>query len=203
MNKLVIIVFVLMATALVWLGLISFGPLAKSRTLAHLNPSSVRPETTTNVSTPRGGVEYNVFHNRDLKENYYRIQFPRDWTVQSGKAAGGYALTFPGGSGTADLIDVPDNSTLELFVLSQELPRLKKELLSYRQMSYEKTTLDGHEAHRLAYQTGTAGQLQQTIRTYIGGADHGEVITLTAAANDTTLTPLFASVENSFHWEAP
>lgn len=201
MNKLVIVVLVVTVAALVWLGLISFGPLAKSRTQAHRNPSSVRPSTTTNVSAKPGGVEYNAFHNRDLRENYYTIQFPKDWTVQAGKSVGSYAMTFPGGNGTAELMDVPDNSTLELFVLSQEVPRLKKELTTYHQVNYEKTTLDGHEAHRFTYQTGTAGQLQQSSRTYIAGADHGVVITLTSAATDTALARLFTMVEKSFHWE--
>ena len=82
------------------------------------------------------------------------------------------------------------------------MPRLKKELPTYRQVNYEKTTLDGREAHRITYQTGAASQLQQTIRTYIAGADHGAVITLTSAATDTTFTPLFTAVEKSFHWEA-
>ena len=118
MNKLVIVVLALTLAALVWLGLISFGPLAKSRTQGHLNPSSVRPSTTTNIPAQPGSIEYNAFQNRDLKENYYSIQFPKSWSVKAGQAAGSYALTFTGGSGTAELMDVPDNSTLELFVLS-------------------------------------------------------------------------------------
>ena len=62
MNKKVILIFTLTLLALIYLYLSSFGPLAQNRIANTQNPVSLKPVQQKT---------YNIFHNKDLKENYY------------------------------------------------------------------------------------------------------------------------------------
>src|SRR3977135_3135775 len=126
MNKKVIAILLLTIGALIVLYLYSFGPLSYKRTAAQVDPASLKPATAGNVTINNKNVGLSAYHNRDTKENYYTVKFPQDWQVKTGDKAGGYSFNFNGGGGTVELMDVPDNTTLELYVLSQEEPRLKK-----------------------------------------------------------------------------
>jgi hypothetical protein len=145
---------------------------------------------------------FNAYHNKDLKENYYTIQIPQDWQVQAGKNQGSYAVSFTNGNGVFELMDVPDNSTLELFVLSQDEPKLRTSLAGYNRTDYKKISVNGNEAYELIYTSKINGETLQTDRIYISGQDHAELITLTAKQQDfQNLQPLFTSIVNSFQWE--
>lgn len=201
MNKKVIVILVLTIGALVVLYLYSFGPLSYKRTAAQLNPASLTPATAGNVTINNKNVALSAYRNRDKKENYYTVKFPQDWQVKTDKP-GGYSLNFNGGSGTVELMDVPDNTTLELYVLSQEEPRLKKTVADYSRVSYQKTTVNGSEAYQLVYRSKQEQDDYQTLRTYITGQDESGVITLSAKQSDfDNLKPLFSSVLDSFQWE--
>jgi hypothetical protein len=151
------------------------------------------------VSSTSGTV--NAYHNRDLAENFYTIQFPQAWQLGPNQP-GGYVFTFTGGNAKVETMDVPDNSTLELFVLSQDEPKLKNSLTGYKRVNYQKMQINGNGAYQLTYTNTQNGATYQTIRTYITGADKAGVITLTSDINqNTTLTPIFTSIINSFNWE--
>jgi hypothetical protein len=118
MNKKVIFVFILTIIALVILTLFSFGPLSNKRNAAGINPSSLKPVHAETASKGNVSIAWNLYRNRDLRENYYSVQLPQKWSVSAGKKAGSYIVNFSDGNGTISLMDVPDNSTLELFILS-------------------------------------------------------------------------------------
>jgi hypothetical protein len=100
-------------------------------------------------------------------------------------------------------MDVPDNTTLELYVLSREEPRLKKSQAHYERVDYRKETLHGQEAHQLVYQSKNGEEINQTFATYIAGSDEAIVISLTARPRQwDSLRGLFESVANSFRWES-
>jgi hypothetical protein len=200
MNKKVIAILILTAAALVLLTLYAFGPLIP-KTSPHHNPVSLKPAEAGKVAVGPQNVPFVTYHNKDVRENYYTVGVPQTWQVTAGKP-GGYELRFAGGRGTVRLMDVPDNTTLELFVLSQEEPRLKKTLPGYQRTGYDKLTLNGAEAYQLTYQNADSGGPAQTVQTFITGPDQAGVVTLTARAGDfATLSAVFSSLAQTFRWE--
>ncbi|MGB8657527.1 MAG: hypothetical protein WCE90_07045 [Candidatus Zixiibacteriota bacterium] len=200
MNKRIIVILILTVVALIGLAMYTFGPMNK-KTIIRVNPVSLKPAGSEKVTVNDKSVAFVAYHNKDLPENFYTLEFPKVWQVTPGKP-GGYALNFDGGSGTIGLTDVPDNSTLELFLLSQEEPKLKKTVSDYRRMDYRKLTVNGAEAYQLLYQGMRTGGQYQTIQTYVGGSDEACIITFTTKQNDfSALSSIFSSVTNTFHWE--
>jgi hypothetical protein len=99
-------------------------------------------------------------------------------------------------------MDVPDNTTLELYVLSQEEPRLKKESNGYKRIDYQKVSINGSQAYQLTYQAAKNGKTNTIVKTYITGADQAGVITVTIPQDQFTAEqPIFAPFINSFNWE--
>jgi hypothetical protein len=99
-------------------------------------------------------------------------------------------------------MDVPDNTTLELYVLSQEEPRLRRTATAYERVDYQRLEAGGSDAYRLTYRSKVGPDSRQTVRTYIAGPDMAAVVTFTAKQSDSALEqPAFASVLRSFRWE--
>lgn len=200
MNKKIIVIFVLTIAALAILWAYAFGPLAGTG-IIRINPASLQP-TPAQTTVSNQAMAFNVYHNKDLAENFYTVKFPQTWQLQSSSQVGSYQLTFGSGSGSAVLQDVADNTTLELFVLSQDEPNLKKTVAGYSRVNYQKIAVNGNDAYQLTYHTTASGMDYETIRTYITGTDHAAVVTLTAKQSDFVgMQPLFDSILNSFQWE--
>ncbi len=200
MNKKIIIIFILTIIALVVLWLYSFGPLAGIR-IARSNPTSLKATSQQTAINGQNTV-FSVYHNRDLAENFYTIKFPQSWQLQTSSPAGNYHFIFDKGNGSAELQDVADNTTLELFVLSQSEPNLKKTLTSYLRLDYKKISVNNNDAYQLTYQNAVNGQAYKTVKTYIAGLDHATVITLSSDKQSfTNLQPIFDFTLNSFQWE--
>jgi len=202
------VVVCLALVALVVLGLYSFGPWrqgrqpSKNNPTTTSNPASVRPTPEPAAPAKVGGPVWAGYHNRDVTEDYYSVRVPQEWQVQAGKAPGSYSLSSAGGSGTLELMDVPDNSTLALYVLSQEEPRLKKTLTGYQRVDYQKTEVDGNEAHQLIFDSRSDAEVVRTVRTYIVGQDRAAVLTLAAQLDAFAgAQATFTAVLVSFHWE--
>ncbi|MCX5704334.1 MAG: hypothetical protein NT066_07610 [Candidatus Omnitrophica bacterium] len=197
MNKKVLTVIILTIVAIMILYLYSFGPLANRRHAVRLNPASLKP-TTRQISSH----VINVYHNKDSKENFYRIAFPQNWQVKAGTAAGSYHFSFNGGVGSVELVDVPDNSTLELFILSREEPRLKKNVSGYERKSYKKITINGYDTYQLEYSSILKGYRYENIRTYITGQDMAGVVTITMPEKaSASFAKTVNAVITSFKWE--
>jgi hypothetical protein len=200
MNKKIIAILILTVVALIGLAIYAFGPMTK-KTTTKVNPVSLKPAGSEKVAVDNKSMAFVAYHNKDLPENFYALEFPKGWQVTPGKP-GGYALNFSEGGGTISLTDVPDNSTLELFVLSQEEPKLKTTVDNYKRIDYRKLTVNGAEAYQLLYQSMRAGEQYQTIQTYIAGSDEACIITFTTKQNEfSALSPIFSSITNTFHWE--
>jgi len=202
MNKKIIFIFVLTIIALVVLYLYSFGPLAGKRIANKSNPESLRPTLTEKVLVNNATQPFNDYHNKDLKENYYTIKFPQDWQIQAGKSPGSYFSSLPNGDRTVELMDVPDNTTLELYVLSQDEPNLKNSLKGYQRIDYQNISVNNNDAYQLIYTSEINGETFQTVRAYISGQDHAAVITFSSKQqNYKDMQSLFSSIINSFKWE--
>jgi hypothetical protein len=202
MNRIVLVVIVLTIVALVVLTLFSFGPLSNSRKRARINPTSLKPTTSEQVVVSNKSLPFSAYHNRDLVENCYTIKLPQDWQMHKAGEPGKYSLTFSGGTATVKLLDVPDNTTLELYVLSQEEPRFKRSVPGYKREGYKKVTVDGNQAYQLAYVSKIDDEDYRTICTYVTGQDKAGVITLTARKSlFAGLEAVYSSIIESFHWE--
>lgn len=200
MNKKVLGIFALAIVALFVLWFSTFGPLS-GRGASKANPASLRPIATQTV-VGTSTLSLNTYHNRDLAENFYTIAVPQAWRLQSSNQAGGYQCSFANGTGTIGLQDVADNTTLELFVLSQDEPKIKGSVTGYRRIDYQKLSINGNDAYRLVYESVINGAPYETVKTYVAGRDHAGVITLTVAQNNfAAVRAVFDAVANSFWWE--
>jgi len=201
MDKKVIFIFILTIIALGYLAYYSFGPSSTNRLGPSVNPESLKPTQT--VTNAQNSKTLDVYHNKDVAENFYAVSIPVSWKIQSSASqAGKYEFNFSGGTARVELMDVPDNSTLELFVLSQEEPKLKTSLAGYKRIDYRKLNISGNDAYQLTYHSDVNGIIYECIRTYITGSDQAAVITFSlpetkAASNQDT----FSLATNSFSWE--
>lgn len=195
MNKKVIAIIFLTLAALAVLYLYSFGPLSGVRTAQNFNPVSLHTSASNDS-------KFNVYHDKDVKENYYKVQLPKDWQVSMGEKPGGYAASSNGVNGEIGLQDVPDNSTLELYILSQDEPKLKTSLSTYNRIDYKKISVNGNDAYQLIYTSKNGNDIYETTRTYIAGQDNAGLIILTSKQSDFSgLQETFDSIIKSFSWE--
>jgi len=209
MNKKIIFILLLTLIALTVLTILTFGPLANWRKQGSFNPSSLQPQPTTQKqvsikpqeqasSTP---VTFDAYHNKDVVENFYGLELPHGANVSAGKDPGSYSVSFDQVNGQVRLMDVPDNSTLELFVLSQEEPRLKKSLSSYTRVDYKKVMAHGIEAYQLTYNDASHGA-ERNLAIYVTGPDRAAVISFSAKPDIFTQElPVLTNMLNSFAWE--
>lgn len=204
MNWRVIVVGVLTVIAIAVLYLFTFGPLGGRLAGRKANPASLKPSPVAQPKADTVSPVMNRYRNRDAKENYYSVMLPADWSVSAGKNPGSYSLTFPQGQGSVELHDVPDNTTLELFILSQEEPKLRSSIAGYERREYRKDTIAGSPAYHLTYRSLSSGDTLQSERTYITGQDQAGLITFTTrkALYDLVKKRL-ALITNSFAWENP
>jgi len=202
MNKKVITIGILAIVALIFLTLFTLGSLAGKRGGLAVNPASQQATTEPGVGGAAGS--FSMYHNKDVKENFYTIHVPSSWQLQLSSPAGAYRFTFTSGEATVELMDIPDNTTPELLVLSREEPRLKNSLTNYQRIKYQKLTLDGKDAYQLTYQYTRNNKTYQALRTYITGPDRAGVVTFVGEKEAAASSQfLLTSVLNSFHWENP
>jgi len=204
MNWRVIVVGVLTAVAIAVLYLFTFGPLGARLAGRKANPASLKPSPVAQPAADTASPVMNRYRNRDAKENYYSVMLPADWSVTAGKNPGSYSLTFPQGLGSVELHDVPDNTTLELFILSQEEPKLRNSVPGYERREYRKDTIGGSPAYHLTYLSLSSGDTLRSERVYITGQDQAGLITFTVrkALSDSVKRRL-ALITSSFAWENP
>jgi hypothetical protein len=199
MNKKIIFILILTLVALAALAIYAFVP-SLNRIGPQVNPASSK-STPEQVAVGSKSAVFNAYHNKDVTENFYTIKFPQDWQAQPSRPAGSYSFTFADGTAKSELMDVPDNTTLELFVLSQQKPKLQA-TPGYKETDYQKLSVNGNEAYQLTYSSNSGGEDYITTKTYITGQDQAAVITLTVRQKDlASLQDSFKSVINSFQWE--
>jgi len=177
------------------------GSSSLTSTLTKTN-SSLPPKGETNA--PHGNATdtaLSIFENRDKPENHYSIQFPSDATVVHGDRAGSYLASTKYGTFTSALEDIPDNTSVQLYVLTHDEPKLKSSLDNYTRVSIDENTVSGHRAWNLIYTWQNATSTMKSARTYVEGRDQAMVIEYTALSEVFAKNnPTIKSVANSFQW---
>lgn len=200
MDRKIVLILVLTVAAIGYLAIYTFGPQSITHPGPQVNPESLKPSPVTGGQK---NMTLQTFHNKDLAGNFYVVSVPKSWTIQSSASPGEYDFVFNGGTAKTELMDVPDNSTLELFVLSQQEPMLKNSISGYRRISYQKQNVSGNDAYQLAYLSSVNGVDYETIKTYVAGPDRAVVVTFSLPqAMAAKMQGEFSLVIVSFSWEA-
>jgi hypothetical protein len=145
-----------------------------------------------------------TFENRENPGNFYSIQFPSGANVAHGNASGSYIVKIPKGVFSVQLVDIPDTSDAQLYLLTQIQPALKSSLQDFNRIGYDQSNVSGHRAWDLTYtwNNGTTGM--ESTKTVVEGSDHAASITFSAPrqefADRNTMSSLVKPVVESFHW---
>jgi hypothetical protein len=145
-----------------------------------------------------------TYENRDKPENYYSIQFPRNAVVEHGKDPGSYIIRLPLSTAafSVGLIDVPDTSNVQLYMLSQEEPSLKSSLQHYKLIKSNQITIGGNRAWDLIYNWENSTIPMESVKTFVEGSDNAAVLTVSASVPEFTKNSdfLINQVVQSFRW---
>jgi hypothetical protein len=162
-------------------------------------------KTSNSILVPSSTTAMSSYENRDKPENYYSIQFPRNAVVEHGNNPGGYITKLPEGNAvfSVELVDIPDTSNVQLYMLSQDEPSLKSSLQHYNRVSTNQFTIGGSRAWDLTYTWKNTTMPMESKKTFVEGSDNAAVITFSGSIqgigknNDDSLINL---VVQSFHW---
>jgi hypothetical protein len=142
MDKFRVIVITLGVLTLITFSLYNFGYyLSPSMPQSGAKVNPVKSESVmdtinkdTTVSSPQNQIQTGrifsssnlssslkmaTYENREKPENYYSIQFPNSIRVVHGKEPGEYLGKSLKGTISVELVDIPDDSNVELFILNQ------------------------------------------------------------------------------------
>jgi hypothetical protein len=153
---------------------------------------------------PTTAAAMNTYENRDKPENYYSIQFPSNAVVEHGKDSGSYVIKLPSNTATfsVGLLDVPDTSNVQLYMLTQEEPSLKSSLQHYKLIKSNQFTIGGNRAWDLIYTWENSTVPMESVKTFVEGSDNAAVLTASASAPEFIKnSDVFANqVLQSFRW---
>jgi hypothetical protein len=162
---------------------------------------NVQDTTSSDNSNATGNKTLNIFENRDKLENYYSIKFPAEAVVVHGDKAGSYVARSNDGVFASRLQDIPDDTTVQLYILTQDVPQLNSSLAEYSQVSFNPLTVGQQRAWNLAYTWKNGTSEMESARTYVEGPDEAIVIEFTAPAQGFAKNvPVMTAVMDSFQW---
>jgi hypothetical protein len=166
------------------------------------NVQSTSPSNSSNnSSSATANKTLNRFENQDKRENYYSIEFPADAAVVHGDKAGSYVSRNNDGVFTSRLQDIPDDTNVQLYILTQDEPQLKSSLQNYSQISFKQLTIGQQRAWNLVFTWKNGTSEMESARTYVEGPDEAMVIEFTAPAQGFAKSdPLITAVRESFQW---
>ncbi|WP_157928178.1 hypothetical protein [Candidatus Nitrosotalea okcheonensis] len=158
------------------------------------NNSSVKQNSANSVAM-------NIFDNKDMPENYYTIQFPTNFKVVHGDKQGKLIARLQQGTVSAELMDVPDNSNLQQYVITQIEPSLTSSLQGYSRINFGHLTVTGNNALDITYTWKNSTSEMESTKTFVEGQDHTMVITSSWPRNEFKQNnPLTNSIIDSFQW---
>ena len=191
-------------------------PVKNVVTTNNSNPDSVSSTFTKNTteisksispssnSFSPSSISMSIFENREKTENFYSIQFPSNSTVLHGNDSGSYVAKFSRIIFSVDLIDIPDNSNINIYAITQLKPSLQESLKNFNLIGFKQLKLGGQRAWELIYTWRNTTQNTESVKTLVEGSDNAAAITFSwpqqqyshQIINSTVVKPVLAS----FHW---
>jgi hypothetical protein len=161
-------------------------------------------KTSNSIPVP-STTAMSSYENRDKPENYYSIQFPRNATVEHGNNPGSYIAKLPQDNAgfSVELVDIPDTSNVQLYMLTQDEPSLKSSLQHYNRVSTNQFAIGANRAWDLTYKWENSTIPMESKKTFVAGSDNAATITFSGSIqgfgknNDDSLINL---VVRSFRW---
>jgi len=191
-------------TALVAFTFYTFwsSPLPKAGTKVEPVASTIYANNSSSVrQNSANSVPMNVYDNRDMPENYYSIQFPTNFKVVHGDKQGKIVARLHQGIVSAELMDIPDNSNLQQYIMTQVEPSLASSLQGYNRINFSQLTVAGNNALDITYTWKNSTSEMESKKTFIEGPDHAMVITSSWPRNEFNQSnPLTNSIVDSFQW---
>ncbi len=190
-------IIIILALTVAALALVLYASLGRGTAAARKpNPSSLQPTTLS-----AGNGAFATYLNRDVPQDYYAVDAPASWTPETTGVAGEYAFRSGDATVTVKLTDVPDNSNLVLYVLSQVEPQLRSTVQGYQEISHANMTVNGAEAFRLTYRSTTNATSAVTTLVFIMGSDQAALISASAPETEYgSFKAAFDRVIESFSW---
>jgi hypothetical protein len=200
MNNTILIFLILTIVVILLLVLFAFGSRLKGES-TKFNPSALKTSDSLMVSVDDSLMSYAIYHNKDKRENFYTVRFPSTWKITSSKP-GEYDISYQGATGYLKLMDIPDDTNLQLYILSQIEPKLKKELRGYKRIDYRDIVVNGTEGFQFEYEYSVGKERWSTFTDYISGVDNACTISFTSKHSmfPKQITN-FKKVIYTFRWE--
>ena len=153
---------------------------------------------------PNTNIELATYENREKPENFYSIHFPTHMNVIHGDKPGSLVAESPQGVFSVDLVDIPDDSNVELYLLTNVKPSLESALQNFTQIKFSSASVGDNRAWELAYTWKNATTVMRSLKTFVEGQDEATAITYTGTypqlihmnINSTLIQPVL----QSFHW---
>jgi len=162
------------------------------------NPVGVVVESASSAQS--SSMVMNIFANKDLPENYYSISFPQTAIVTHGKNPGSFVANFQNVISSVNLQDIPDDTNVNLYMLTVAKPNLKM-LPDYKELSSNQIKIDNNRAYDIKYTWSNSSERVESLKTFIEGKDQAAVVTFSSPLQDfNKINSTLDSVLNSFKW---
>jgi hypothetical protein len=148
-DKFRIIVIMIGAVTIITFSLYSFSSYLSSSPYLPKTGTKVEPKNNSdlNVDLARNkSIQMIAYENREKPENFYSIQFPSYANVLYGNKSGSYTAKIPQGIFYVELVDIPDNSNVELYLLSRVKPALESSMRDFNQIGFNQLSIGGNRA---------------------------------------------------------
>ena len=174
----------------------------KSITNKETNSSSLNIGIDQSTPNPKNDTKHSKYENKDMPENYYSIIFPSEYVVKHGDKPGSLISDITNAKFTVNLQDVPDDSTLDLYVLTGIEPSLNSSQSHYKRTNLDKINMsNNNKALELSYTWQNSTKPIKSMKIFIEGQDQAAVITFTAPSTEyAKFNSTVHTVLNSFRW---
>ena len=168
------------------------------------NSSKQNSSSTNTISNSHPDMKMATFENREKPENFFSIQFPINMRAIHGNGPGSLVAISPQGDFSVDLVDIPDDSNVELYLLTKIKSSLESSLHNFNQTKFSPTSIGGHRAWELVYTWKNATTPMGSIKAFVEGQDEAIAITYSGTyqqlidknINSTLIQPVL----QSFRW---
>ena len=205
-DKFRIIVIIIGAGMIITFSLYSFGSYFSSSSPKTGTKAEPVNNSGSNVDLTRNkSIQMIAYENREKPENFYLIQFPSNANVLHGNKSGSYTAKLSHGIFSVDLVDIPDNSNVELYLLTKVKPALESSIKNFNQISFNQLSIGGNRAWDLTYAWKNSTAEMESIKTFVEGSDEAAAITYSGLRqqfvdNQNINSTVIQPVLKSFHW---